>query len=146
MVKRESKYKTNKKIAKNKTSIDVQIQEHLCYKKVDFENTQYRVEQGKRAAKFKEKGNPIPEYRVYTDNSHYEIIDKKSQRKKKNNTKNCNTAFDNESCSTDTSPKDSLLKNYKIMTVDAANEMVRLLNKVNLLFIFNIDSSRKSWN
>ncbi|CAI2376184.1 unnamed protein product [Moneuplotes crassus] len=124
MVKRESKYKTNKKIAKNKTSIDIQIQEHLCYNKVDFENTQHRADQGKTAATFKKDGNPIPEYRVYTDNSHYEVIDKKSQRKKKNNTKKAISTFDNESCSTDTSVENSLANGYKILTVEAANEMI----------------------
>ncbi|CAI2377232.1 unnamed protein product [Moneuplotes crassus] len=94
MVKRESKYKTSKKISKNKKHIDTRIKEDLCYRKINFENTQYGADKDNKAAVFEDEGNSMPQYKGYTDNSHYERVDKKDQRKKKNKKNNMHAHMD----------------------------------------------------
>lgn len=89
MVKRESKYKTNKKVSKKPAH---ETKKHNADHKA-AQNSSDGVSHIGGGLGDKGVIQTIDEItgttclKVYTDNSHYEIIDKKSQRKKKNRTK-----------------------------------------------------------
>ncbi|CAI2373075.1 unnamed protein product [Moneuplotes crassus] len=89
MVKRESKYKTNKKVAKKPAKeVNKYIANYSTFKKVQ-DDVGYigRESDDIKVVQKVDNNDKTTKIKVYTDNSHYEVIDKKSQRKKKNRTK-----------------------------------------------------------
>ncbi|CAI2376155.1 unnamed protein product [Moneuplotes crassus] len=89
MVKKESKYKTNKKVSKKPTQ---ETKKHNADHKAaqKLPDSIGHIGDGLGDKKIIQSIDEITGstcLKVYTDNSHYEVIDKKSQRKKKNRTK-----------------------------------------------------------
>ena len=75
-----SKYNTNKRVSKNlKHVIDKQIAKKECLRRVVTSNCNNYASPEDKGYKF--EGDYVREYRVYTDNTEYEHIDKKERKK-----------------------------------------------------------------
>ncbi|CAI2376712.1 unnamed protein product [Moneuplotes crassus] len=123
MVKRESKYKTNKKISKNTAfAMNTYICEaEINHKYFPWWSGHKLIPDDQKIIKEYNQKSEIPTIEIYTDNSHYEVVDKKSQRKKKNRTKKKLQDYAKQECIPSQTSCEELVK-YKVQTVKDQND------------------------
>ena len=81
MVKRNSKYKTNRRITKNTGSIvEGIVVGRNAYNQIDFSSSDYYKWNNERAIDYGEGGYDH-KYKIFTVNTNYEQIDKKKRKK-----------------------------------------------------------------
>lgn len=120
MVKRDSKYKTNKKVSKdNAANVNQYVAYHETHKKQHEADPFTPTPGDEEYVKTYNKKTGQTTFKVFTDNEHYEVVDKKAQRKKKNRTMK-SSSDEEEKLSSPTSKEPA----YKVLTVGDAKQDV----------------------